>query len=96
MGIGEKFGPSDTTEVVKPVAAPALNLNVALAGNSLEAVASGDIREIRLFDVNNRETLRWNGNARRVSLDISALKSGVYVVRAVSGQKTLTRLVVKR
>ena len=56
----------------------------------------GDIREIRLFDVNNRETLRWNGSARRVSLDISALKPGVYVIRAVSGQKTLTRLVVKR
>ena len=72
------------------------NLNVALAGNNLEAVASGDIREIRLFDVNNRETLRWNGNARRVSLDISALKPGVYAIRAVSGKKTLTRLVVKR
>ena len=96
VGIGEKFEPSDTTDAVKPVTAPALNLNVALTGNSLEAVSSGDIREIRLFDVNNRETLRWNGNARRVSLDISALKPGVYVIRAVSGQKTLTRLVVKR
>ena len=52
--------------------------------------------EIRLFDVNNRETLRWNGNARRVSLDISALKPGVYAVRAVSGAKTVTRLVVRR
>ena len=59
-------------------------------------ISTSDIREIRLFDVNNRETLRWNGNARRVSLDISALKPGVYAVRAVSGQKTLTRLVVKR
>ena len=96
MDIGEKFGPGDSSDVVKPVVSPALNLNVALAGNNLEAVASGDIREIRLFDVNNRETLRWNGSARRVSLDISALKPGVYVIRAVSGQKTLTRLVVKR
>ena len=95
VDIGEKFG-SGSTDAVKPVAAPVPNLNVALAGNSLEAVSSADIREIRLFDVNNRETLRWNGNARRVSLDISALKPGVYAVRAVSGAKTVTRLVLRR
>jgi hypothetical protein len=96
VDIGEMFGTGDSSVVVESVDAPALNLNVTLAGNSLETVSSGDIREIRLFDVNNREILRWNGSARRVSLDISALKPGVYVIRAVSGQKTLTRLVVKR
>ena len=95
VDIGEKFG-NDSTDAVKPVTAPEPNLNVALAGERLEAVSSGDIREIRLFDVNNRETLRWSGSARRVSLDISALKPGVYAVRAVTGQKTLTRLVVRR
>ena len=96
MDIGEKFGTGDSSVVVESVDAPALNLNVTLAGNSLEAVSSGDIREIRLFDVNNRETLRWNGSASRVSLDISALKPGVYAVRAVSGAKTVTRLVLRR
>ena len=69
-------------------------IHVGLEGGFLRVAGEG-IREIRLFDLKNREVLSWQGNAPSASLDLSPLQGGVYVVRLVSTQGKTSKIIAK-
>ena len=71
---------------------PAVHVSV---DGELVHVTGGEIREIRIFDLQNRKVLSWRGNAPSASLDVSSLQGGVYVVRLVTSQGITAKIFAK-
>ena len=80
MGFDEDLG------MARPMPAPPSALKISLSGKNLMVLCNADVREVRLFDVNYREVLLWSGSTQSVTLNLSALPSGVYFARVRAGE----------
>lgn len=76
----------------------ASNMDVRFAGATLQVVSkAGDaIREVRVFDLQNREVLRGTSAGISANLDVSVLKMGVYMVRVATASGVFNALVAKK
>ncbi|SHK64432.1 Por secretion system C-terminal sorting domain-containing protein [Fibrobacter intestinalis] len=80
VGFDEDLG------MARPMPAPPSALKISLSGKNLMVLCNADVREVRLFDVNHREVLLWSGSTQSVTLNLSALPSGVYFARVRAGK----------
>ncbi len=76
----------------------ASNMDVRFAGATLQVVSkAGDaIREVRVFDLQNREVLWGTAAGISANLDVSVLKMGVYMVRVATASGVFNALVAKK
>jgi hypothetical protein len=59
-------------------------------------VNTGTVQLIRITTLTGRIILEQNENGKAVTLNISSLRSGMYIVTILSGDKVFTRKIVKR
>ena len=96
VDIGEKIEPKkDPSAVASQKEKSPQPVALNLVGGTLQVGAETPIREIRLLDLQNREVLSWQGNATSVSLEMSQLRGGVYVVRLVTTQGKMAKILAK-
>ena len=96
VDIGETIKPNEGPEAIvsqKKKAPEAAT--VSLVGGTLQVGAECPIREIRLLDLQNREVLSWQGNTPNVTLEVSSLQGGVYVVRLATAQGKIAKIFAK-
>ena len=86
---------SELTTPIKSSVNKPLPLVAKFVGNKLEIQSDSLIREIKIFDINNREVLRLRGNGKNLLLDVSSLKAGVYVVHVMGTSKHFTKIIPK-
>ena len=78
--------------VAKPMAQL---LKAKFVGNKLEIASETSVRSVRIFDVNNKEVMRFNENRGTLSLDVSTLRAGVYGIRVSTDKNTITKILAK-
>ena len=62
--------------------------------NSLNIESAGTIQNIAVFNVLGQEVMRMTTNGTTVSLDVSSLNAGIYVVKTnIDGNETSTKFI---
>ena len=96
VDIGETIKPNEGPEAIVPQKKKAPEAaTVSFVGGTLQVGAESPIREIRLLDLQNREVLSWQGNTPNVTLEVSSLQGGVYVVRLTTAQGKTAKIFAK-
>lgn len=55
-----------------------------------------EITSVSVYDISGKELIRQNANNQNVTLDVSSLSAGIYLVNIISGNKVQTVKLVKR
>ena len=77
-----------------PVASSSVNMKIT--GSNLWIQTTENITEVRVFDLQNREVVKSFTSGDEVSLDASALKPGIYVVRVKTPRGFTSGIIAKR
>jgi hypothetical protein len=86
---------SELTTPIKSSVNKPVSLFAKFVGNKLEIASETSVRSVRIFDVNNKEVMRFNENRGTLSLDVSTLRAGVYGIRVSTDKNTITKILVK-
>ena len=95
VDIGERIEPQKVPGYKSPVLSGNPALAVGIDGGALR-VSGARVREIVLFDLQNREVFRWRGNSSNVSLDVSSLGTGIYAARLVTDRGIVGKILPKK
>lgn len=77
-------------------ALPSPNVEMRLAGASLRIVSPAGVRDVRVYDLRNREVLHASPESNIAELDASSLRRGVYLVRVTTANGVSGGLVARR
>lgn len=86
---------SELTTPIKSSVNKPVSLFAKFVGNKLEIASETSVRSVRIFDVNNKEVMRFNENRGTLSLDVSSLRAGVYGIRVSTDKNTITKILAK-
>lgn len=86
---------SELTTPIKSSVNKPVSLFAKFVGNKLEIASETSVRSVRIFDVNNKEVMRFNENRGTLSLDVSTLRAGVYGIRVSTDKNTITKILAK-
>lgn len=66
------------------------------ASNELNITSSSEINNIELFELNGRKINEFNVNNNNISIDISNLNTGMYILHITSGSQKFIKRILKK